>query len=376
MNLLLLMAALTLVGGCEKKGAEVAQATQLYSDQTNIEIVFTNKTKEVKSVILNGRFSLTGVSGFRSTIEQSVVAGSDKTLFTLSPNSVDKIFDIIVTYPDGTRSAFVSALPGDVKNAGTYTQTLDLASVKARSPIIQSWSFDDSNPLLNLIRETSSDDYIGIIADPATPDNRVLKMTIPANLGDRTEFLWAETMTPHRAYYFYSNDRKTLSHEEEFWLGFKIYYPQEVTYMQNNIPSIFQIGPASRAVNFAGSVGLYQLTYPTNGDAYRWRMYDYPEYTMNGNITKYIGNKQFDKWTQFVIHCRLRSDDYGLIEIWSDGRMIYRYDKANAVAGIRSVIKWGVYIGMGNLSEDNLTCYFDDIIIGNYMATYNDMTLR
>lgn len=232
--------------------------------------------------------------------------------------------------------------------------------------ILETWDFEGDSPLHNLF--DALDEKIRIVSDPLNASNKVMSVELPSGC-DRAEVSWKDG---NISYYFYANKNSDLKHGDEFWIGFKVYIPSS-TYTQNNSPSILQLGPISRSVNFNGSYGLYQLMTPTHYGYFRWRKFTSAEYSPIGNYTEDPCVRRNGVWEKFVIHCRLRNDDTGLVELWKNGDLVYRKAERNAELGTRIVIKWGLYIGVGNSSNDKLACYYDDIKIGNSQAVYSDV---
>lgn len=233
--------------------------------------------------------------------------------------------------------------------------------------ILASWNFEDDEPLHDLHFENIKNDGSIIVEDPQNSNNKVMYVELPSGL-DRREVMWADG---NNNYYMYPNT-KDIKHGDEFWIGLKVYVPKIINSQQSNSPSIFQIGPISSRVNFQGSVGLYQLQAPSHYSFFRWRKFKY-EYSPIGDINEVkMSDLRYNQWENFVIHCILRdNDEEGLVEIWKNGVKVYSLKQANAINDTRVVIKWGVYIGVGNSSKDVLSCYYDDIKIGNALSGYD-----
>lgn len=254
------------------------------------------------------------------------------------------------------------------------------ANIKTEEPVLPNgyenilviWDFEGDNPLHNLhiYSENDINEQKNVVKDPDNPDNNVMYIELEPGK-DRNEVKWLETETYN--YYFYANNND-INHGDEFWIGLKVYIPRLEKYQQNNSPSVFQIGPISRSENFDGSYGFYQLMAPTHYAYWKWRKYYYEDYTPwagPDGITEYPTKLEYNKWERVVIHCILRDNDEGLIEIWKDDKKVYTCQQANAKVGTRVVIQFGVYIGVGNSSKDVLSCYYDDIKIGNALSGYD-----
>lgn len=233
--------------------------------------------------------------------------------------------------------------------------------------ILASWDFEGDNALHDLHFEKIEDINSLIVDDPLNENNKVMYFELPAG-SDRREVMWADG---NNNYYLYPNNNDS-EHGDEFWIGFKVYVPKLNGAQQNNSPSIFQVGPISNRVQFDGSYGFYQLMAPSHYAYWRWRKF-ISKYSPVGNITETkLSSLRYNQWEKFVIHCKLKNNDNeGLIEIWKNGERIYTLQQKNAELDTRVVIKWGVYIGTGNSSKDVLSCYYDDIKIGNALSGYD-----
>lgn len=231
--------------------------------------------------------------------------------------------------------------------------------------ILAYWNFEGDDPLHNL----SSQNMDFIRKDPVDPSNTVMYSELVPGTGVyRNEVKWMETDTYNHYFFTNTDDSKT---GDDFWIGFKVYFPKLKSYVEpQHNPSIFQIGPMSRKEDFEGSVGFYQLQALTHWNRWRWRKFNVPNYTP-GDITEHPTILNYNQWENFVIHCRMRDNDEGLIEIWKNGEKVYTRNGANAVQGTRTVIQWGVYIGIGSSTKDLLSCYYDEIKIGNSLSGYD-----
>jgi hypothetical protein len=61
------------------------------------------------------------------------------------------------------------------------------------------------------------------------------------------------------------------------------------------------------------------------------------------------------------------------MEVWKNDVKIYSAARQNGVPYDRTRIKWGMYVGAGNINHETAKCYFDDIKIGNRKARYEDV---
>ena len=231
--------------------------------------------------------------------------------------------------------------------------------------LLYEWNFSQSNPLHDLSELNSN---VSIVVDPLDSTNKVLKFILP-NGEYRTE---AGVGYP---YYFYADTNDSV-HGDEFWVGMRILKFKEPFSGSNTTASIFQIGPVQNTVTYPGvtSSGHYQLMLSTTTDKWRWREFT-SVFDPNTNNSE-IGSVNYGKWDRFVFHCRVRSNNTGLIEVWQNDVKIYAVTRQNAIQYDRTRIKWGIYIGAGNTVHETLKCYFDDVKIGNRNASYDDVSSK
>ncbi|MES2650077.1 MAG: polysaccharide lyase [Bacteroidota bacterium] len=93
-----------------------------------------------------------------------------------------------------------------------------------------------------------------------------------------------------------------------------------------------------------------------------------------------LGNLVKDKWQSFVLHIYHSSGTNGLVEIWRDGVKIFTKQGVNAYSFStyeKPQWKLGLYKWDWNGTETTETkkrvIYFDNVRIGNELATYSDM---
>ena len=228
--------------------------------------------------------------------------------------------------------------------------------------LLYSWNFSESIPLHDLEEVNSN---VTVVADPLDSSNKVLQFVLP-NGEYRTE---ASVGAP----YYFNADTNDSDHGDEFWVGMRILKYKEPFTGSNTTPSIFQIGPVQNTVTYPGttSAGHYQLTLSTTSNKWKWREYTsvFDPNTYSGEIS----SVNYGKWDRFVFHCRVRSNNTGLIEVWQNDVKIYTATRQNGIKYDRTRIKWGIYIGAGNTVHETIKCYFDDVKIGNQNASYNDV---
>lgn len=98
-------------------------------------------------------------------------------------------------------------------------------------------------------------------------------------------------------------------------------------------------------------------------------------------VWKSLGTIVKDTWQAYVIHVKHSSGSTGLVEIWKDGKPFFTYKGANMyrVTGDIHNPNWklGIYKsawnGTAKTNVSKRVIYFDDIKMGNEMATYNEM---
>lgn len=233
------------------------------------------------------------------------------------------------------------------------------------SAILHAWDFEGSEPLRELIEYDPN--VVTVTADPLNPLNKVMKCYLPDG-SYRTECVVGDNGKIH-FFHCDSQDKKT---GRELWIGARILFIEQEAYVgTNNYSSTFQIGPVQNPVSLPGvtSAGHYQLQLGVKSHEWRWR-----EFKSVYNPNEYVGNiskVSVGKWDRFVFHCIFRSDDNALMEVWQNDKKIYTCQRQNGIIGDRTRIQWGVYLGANNGSHTPLTCYFDDIKVGNVDANYD-----
>ena len=229
--------------------------------------------------------------------------------------------------------------------------------------LLYSWNFSESNPLHDLNELTPN---VSIVSDPLDTSNKVMQVVLPT--GEYRTEASVGASSPH---YFYIDVSKDSIHGDEIWAGVRILKYKEPFGGSNTNASIFQIGPVQRTTDPTNGSGLYQLILSTSTDKWKWR-----EFTSSCNPGYYndtISTTRYGKWERFVFHCRFRSNNTGLMEVWKNDVKIYSAARQNGVQYDRTRIKWGMYVGAGNINHETAKCYFDDIKIGNRNASYEDV---
>jgi hypothetical protein len=232
--------------------------------------------------------------------------------------------------------------------------------------LLYSWSFSEVNPLHDLAELTSN---VSVVTDPLDATNKVMQVILPK--GEyRTEASVGAT-SPH---YFYIDKSTDFTNGDEIWAGVRILKYKEPLGGVNTNASIFQIGPLHRTIDTKNGSGHYQLILSTKTDKWKWR-----EFTSSCNPGYYndtISTPKYGEWERFVLHCRFRSNNTGLMEVWKNDVKIYSAARQNGVEYARTRIKWGIYLGAGNVDHETIKCYFDDVKIGGANASYDDVSNR
>ena len=239
------------------------------------------------------------------------------------------------------------------------------STTQNKSGLIFEWNFESTNPFHDLDEINPN---LTVIGDPLDSlKNKVMCCFLPYGVY-RAEASVGGTK-PH---YHYA-DSVDIEHGDEIWAGVRILkFKEHYTGVNKNL-SIFQIGPVQNPVTYPGvtSAGHFQLQLNTETDQWKWREFK-TQYNPN-NVKEDISPVNYGKWEKFVFHCKFRSNNTGLMEIWQNGVKIYSVNRLNGIPHDRTRIKWGVYIGAGNTVHEPIRCYFDDIKIGGANSSYKEV---
>ena len=221
----------------------------------------------------------------------------------------------------------------------------------AEDAVLQRWDFEGDAPFHDLRIEGEPP---VVIPDPLQPGNRVMHAVLRphAERRERSEVRF---------------DR--IREGEERWVGCRIYRPDAEQYRR---VCMFQLGPISGAPGHAGR-GLYQILGRKREQSLQWTFRGYLSRVQEDDFEHPAGPMQVGAWDSWVMHIRLRSDEEGLITLWRNGRKIVESRGRNAYPGDRIAVKWGAYIGAGNITEQETNVYFDDVVIGDAAACYEDV---
>ena len=98
-------------------------------------------------------------------------------------------------------------------------------------------------------------------------------------------------------------------------------------------------------------------------------------YRQSGNYTgqtsKPLATIIPNKWYDFVWHIKWSTGSAGLIELWIDGEKYYTYIGKNTATSTPPYFKFG--INRWNMGSSNRVLYYDNLRIGNSLATYKDV---
>jgi len=274
------------------------------------------------------------------------------------------------------------------KSTPVVTQPSPPVVVQPSQPVfLYQWNFEGTDALHDLFTEDASaqKNGVAIVADPLNPANKVCKTSLLKG-NDRTE-LSVYTPDLKKIMYFYADAAKGFTDKastisdvtslgNEVWMSMKIFKPQEQN--TNGIkPCIAQLGPVSNAslnppVSSSGFCQLRMRNGTTpGGDSWNWRVFGGTAYTSASlDVDNNFIKPNYAKWEQFVFHCIYSTGSDGLIEVWKDGVKYINTRGANAIPSNRFRIKWGLYLGIGNRAGEDLTCYYDDIKIGDKRSSY------
>ena len=226
--------------------------------------------------------------------------------------------------------------------------------------LMYQWNFSESNPLHDLNELTAN---VSIVADPLDSTNKVMQFVLSD--GEYRSEASVGAKSPH---YFYADSTDEV-HGDEFWIGVRILKFKEPFTGSNTNVSIFQIGPVHNIYFPKNGKGHYQLRLSTTTN--KWKLREFESLCDPHSCNDDISSVNYGKWDRFVFHCRFRSNDTGLLEIWKNDVKIYSATRQNGIKNARTRIKWGVYLGAENTVHETIKCYFDDIKIGGLEANYD-----
>jgi hypothetical protein len=218
----------------------------------------------------------------------------------------------------------------------------------AYGKIIEQWDFEDKSPLHHL---TIQGDKPQIVADPQDANNKVMKATLRPN-AKRPER--SEVMPGF------------IINGQERWIGARIL---RINSVHHGFTCFFQLGPVDGDPTHGGG-GLYQLNcYDTK----TWKFRSFLERVGQTGTHTNAGPITYGTWDDWVFHVKLGADKSGLIEVWRNGKLIHKRAGQNIFPKDRMRIKWGVYVGKGNLVPAEINAYYDDITIGDESSNYQEM---
>jgi hypothetical protein len=224
--------------------------------------------------------------------------------------------------------------------------------------ILNEWRFED--PKSGLQGLAIQGDRPPIIADPTNPGNKVMQAILRpgAKRPERSEVIPAKTNAN------FSN----INFGEERWIAVRILRPQSDA---NAFLSSFQLGPISDKANkLCGALQL--ATYKDN----IWTIRIHPGRIGNDpkGVTKKLSVVPFGKWETWVFHVKLSSNPNGFVQVWRDGVSVFEIKEMSAQEGDFMRVKWGAYVGKGNVPNTVIQTLFDDIVIGDETSSLSEVT--
>ena len=222
----------------------------------------------------------------------------------------------------------------------------------ADGSIIQRWNFEGNSPFKNLRIEGEPP---VVIPDPLNPKNRVMHAVLrpDAKLNGRSEVRF---------------DRIEVG--EERWVGCRIFRPSREQYRR---VCLFQIGPIVGAPGRGGR-GLYQIISVDSAGVLEWTFRGYMSRVTGTDFSYEAGPVTLGVWDEWVMHVKVRSDAEGRITVWRNGEQIADHPGQNAFKGDRVAVKWGPYIGSNSVTNEEIHVYYDDVVIGDENARYEDVS--
>jgi hypothetical protein len=174
-----------------------------------------------------------------------------------------------------------------------------------------------------------------------------------------------DTVVPGRSEVRYGR----ITEGQERWVGCRIYRPD-----QDQFPRIcmFQLGPISGSPDHPGR-GLYQIIAQRYGGVPGWSLKGFLSRVTGTDREETVGPVVLRSWDDWVMHIKVRSDDQGLIELWRNGDQMLSWTGPNAFPLDSIPVKWGAYIGSGNATTDPITVLYDDVVIADETARYEDV---
>lgn len=222
----------------------------------------------------------------------------------------------------------------------------------ADSAILYRWNFEGDQPFHDLKIEGEPP---VVINDPQNPGNKVMHAVLKphAERAERSEVRF---------------DR--INEGQERWVGCRILRPDAEQFHRT---CIFQLGPISGAPGHQGR-GLYQIIAWKIDDKLSWTFKGYLSRVTGHDFETQAGPLVVGAWDEWVMHIKVRHDEDGCITLWRNGQKIVDRLGPNAFPGDHVAVKWGAYIGSGNITEQATNVYFDDVVIGDETACYEDVS--
>ena len=235
-----------------------------------------------------------------------------------------------------------------IPSSAIILAVLVAAAQASPAKILQSWDFDGDKPFHDLVIQG---DHPAVVADPVNPSNKVMRSVLQpgAKRPERSEVMPG-----------------VIKIGDERWVGVRILRPDSV---QNKFNCFFQLGPVDGAPGHGGG-GLYQLN--SYGKDI-WTVRGFMERVGAKGFSQPIGPITTGKWDDFVFHVKFRDDARGFLEVWKNGVSVFRHEGPNGFAGDKMRIKWGVYVGKGNVPTAPITALYDNVVIGDERSSYQEV---
>jgi hypothetical protein len=221
--------------------------------------------------------------------------------------------------------------------------------------VLMKWDFQGASPLHDLQIEGESPK---LVDDPLHPGSTVMLAELLTNStrGERSEVRW-----------------DGLKPGKEYWVGVELLIPE--ANLQEFVCT-FQIGPIKYSESDKANGGYIQTVQRLKSDGTtEWVFRGFFDRFGAKGAYQYLGALPFGKWQKWIFHVIPRSDDAGLIEAWLEGQKIYS-QKGKAVKDEKFIllpVKWGVYIGIGNVLKQNTRSFYRQVILADETFDFEKM---
>ncbi len=217
------------------------------------------------------------------------------------------------------------------------------------------WDFEGSGFPTDLTREVPRDAH-SIISDPTDPGNRVMR-SIMAQGAYRSEV----------------RINRFFDVGTDFWIGFRMMRPNSG---HTGTVVNFQVGPFSTDGGISWN-GLHQFSSNITDDRMQHKTFASIKGGQTIRIieeyTGALGSGNWGHWEKWVIHCKFRDSEEGVLKIWRNDQLLVSKVARNGFEDTITMIKWGAYIGSNNQATAETVVYFDDVKIMGANGSYNDV---